>query len=89
MTPQEKIDALTLESQTLGVQVDAIRERRRAINAEIAQLQNDLVIESALASNPALVEALRARQDATAPGAVVSVTGAEVIRAMAAGLTKQ
>ena len=89
MTTQEKIDALVAESQALGAQVDVIRERRREISVQIAGLQNDLAIEHALASNPALVEALRNKRDAIAPGATVSVSASDVIRAMAAGLTQQ
>lgn len=76
---QAKIDALIAESQECGRQIDALREQRRGINEKIKALQAELVIADALKSNPAL-------RDAIAPGAVVDVSAADVIKAMARGL---
>lgn len=78
---QEKIDALVAKSQALGAEIDLLREQRRAINDQIQQLQGEMALAAALEANPAIKHAI-------APGATVSVSAADVIRAMAAGLPK-
>jgi hypothetical protein len=79
---QEKIDALVAESQELGRKIDALRDKRRAINAKVQALQGEAALAAALDANPEIKHAI-------APGAAVSVSSADVIRAMAAGLPKQ
>ena len=79
---QEKIDALVAKSQALGAEIDQLREQRRAINDQIQQLQGEMALAAALEANAAIKHAI-------APGATVSVSAADVIRAMAAGLPKQ
>lgn len=79
---QEKIDALVAQSQAMGMEIDVLREKRRVINAQIQQIQGEMALAAALDANPAI-------RNAIAPGSTVSVSAADVIKAMAAGLTKQ
>jgi prefoldin subunit 5 len=69
---QDKIAALVAENQALGAQVDALRERRRAINAEVAKLNDALRVLGAIG--------------ATAPGSTVEVSAADMLRGMLAAV---
>jgi prefoldin subunit 5 len=79
---QAKIDALVAESQALGAQVDAIREQRRRINAEVAQLTGTLKLQAALHASPEIRHAI-------APGATVDVSATDVLQAMLGPKTQQ
>lgn len=78
---QAKIDELIAKNQALGAQIDALREQRRALNAEIAKLAGALKLAAAMESSPEIKHAL-------VPGATVDVSAAEVLQAMLAR-TKQ
>jgi hypothetical protein len=76
---QAKADALIAENQKLGAEIDALRDRRRAINQEVAQLHATMRTIGALGVS------------AAAPGAEVDVSARELLQGMLAALpgTKQ
>lgn len=73
---QARIDQLVAENQALGAQVDALRDKRRAINAEIKKLAGTLKLAAVMEASPEIRHAI-------APGATVEVSAAEVLQAMA------
>jgi prefoldin subunit 5 len=77
---QAKIEALTAESQTLGAQIDQIRDRRREIKDETHTLLRTLrLLDRAGGAVPV---------DATAEGATVEVTAEEMLEGMLAAVRK-
>jgi hypothetical protein len=80
--PLAAVEALTVESQQIGAQMDAMRERRREIKQQIHKLLAHEKLARFAAENPGVVAAMRV--DAEVPGAVVEVSAAEALAAMAA-----
>jgi hypothetical protein len=66
-------------NQKLGAQIDAIREKRRALNAQIGRMQTrrNLI---------AVAGKLDGAQDALAPGATVVVSGKEFLQGVLASM---
>lgn len=72
----EQIEALVAKNQELGARIDAIREVRRGIIAQIERAQGQLAMLAVAKTHKSI--------DAVAPGATVVVSGKELLKALAA-----
>lgn len=72
------IDDLIAANAALGAKIDAIRDKRREINREIGKAQAQLALLGVAKNHPSI--------DAVAPGALVIVSGKELLKAMASSL---
>lgn len=78
---QTKADELIAQNQALGTQIDAIREQRRNLLDGVRKLHGQMALARAVEADPTIL-------DAIAPGAVVEVSGAEMLQAMAQATAK-